>query len=466
MAARTQQQAFLAQQAEHAGGPSPAKRQKQSGPPQRPGSSRAAIINDTALEEEDLDGRDLMDLLTARDISQMRYIQHSEWMEEVYSSPFATLNLQPVSLGLGRKGELDSLTNGFFDAPTLKSFDEAPVTAKRLEPGKAEDFAKRTEERIRQLNSEMEEMKAQHAKRMAKITQGRDIRNLEKRIRSLGSSALHDTANESEAIGQKLSGIDEIGIYVAKTLNKEIETVQSFKCVQKGGLEEKVTAPVIRDTEMTGTSTMEQNGTGDAIVSDLPTFDESFEIPDIPQNEVAMDIDEHPVTAGSIPTTTEAALASTAAGDGPDLSDWVVLDKDTSKSNTPSAEPTAAASTTATNANPNPTIPTATTNVVDFSTHDHQDASGSNNFEATGDEFGDTLDFGNLDTAGDELHDFDTSNGDGTNIDGDDSLGVGLDDSAFGDAFHHTEVEAANTEVGGDATSAHASDQGNASGPA
>ena len=79
----------------------------------------------TLEEEEDVSRGDILDFMTPRDISRMRYEQHHEWMEEILESPYNIFQIVPGDLGLGRKGELEHLTKDFFDAPLMDDVVEA-----------------------------------------------------------------------------------------------------------------------------------------------------------------------------------------------------------------------------------------------------------------------------------------------------------------------------------------------------
>ena len=410
-----------------------------------------AMLHEALMEDEDMDGRDLMDFLTPRDISQMRYLQHSEWMEEIYASPYPIYKVMPPSLGLGRKGALESFTEGFFEAPTLKSMAAGEGDfAKRLEPGKAAEFAKRTESYINEVNEEMEQMKIEHEKKMAKISKLSKLRDAEKRLRAGIAGPLHnlddtDDMGDGTPDGRKLSGIDEIGTHVAKELNKEIEILDTFKCVQKGGLEEKATPPppppAVQDTELSGVTTTEPNTTG-GITAELPTFDEFADIPEINEDIMdAVDVPAQPST--NLPATTTAAESSTEAENQPDISDWVMLDKNPSNSATTNADGQTSSHNDSVPPTSAPESSHENTNMIDFASNpqNNSPSNGEENF-GTGadDEFADTIDFGNLDnsTAGDDLVHF----GDDAGNQGGDENVEGLEDSAFGDAFHHTEIEA------------------------
>lgn len=230
-----------------------------------PGSSTsitaAGIAQDTIEDEEDTSRGDLMDFLTPRDISSMRYIQHHEWMEEVFSSAYSTGQIIPVGLGLGRKGELEELTKGFFEAPTSPvskahgGDGAAPVG--KMEAGRAEDFTRRATDKIAQTNAEIERLKRQHAKRMAKITRGAVVKEAEIRLRSAVTNPA-DTGTEiwrlegrledpaevgngeaSAAASMRREKVDDIVKEVEAAVGKRVEAIKDLLCVQKGGLEER-----------------------------------------------------------------------------------------------------------------------------------------------------------------------------------------------------------------------------------
>ncbi len=70
-----------------------------------------AAPHDTTLEEEENTALgDVLDHLTAEEISKMRYTQHHMWLEEVFASPYRAGQLVPLDLGFGLLGELAPLT--------------------------------------------------------------------------------------------------------------------------------------------------------------------------------------------------------------------------------------------------------------------------------------------------------------------------------------------------------------------
>ena len=111
--------------------PPPAKRQ-------RTGQGSIAAANDgmpdTSIEDEENTALgDYFDHLTPRDISTARYMQHHRWMEEVFSSPYASGQIVPADLGLGLMGEMKSLTDGLLDPPSM-DFDSSDKQISKQEP--------------------------------------------------------------------------------------------------------------------------------------------------------------------------------------------------------------------------------------------------------------------------------------------------------------------------------------------
>ncbi|KAI9775144.1 MAG: hypothetical protein M1839_001395 [Geoglossum umbratile] len=228
-----------------------------------PGSTPTAVLQDSTIDdEEDTSRGDMLDHLTPREISQMRYIQHHEWMEEVLSSPYSIGQIVPVDLGLGLKGELESLTKGFFEAPMGKTPKgaETPARVGKMEPGKADEFRKRAENKIAEMENEVEKMKRRHAKRMAKLQKGSIIKSAEVRLRDAmvdptskgteiwrleGQYEVRGDTEDGEGVGvvvyKSKESVDNIVKEVETAMGKNIEPLKPLVCVQKGGLEEKTT---------------------------------------------------------------------------------------------------------------------------------------------------------------------------------------------------------------------------------
>ncbi|KAB8074723.1 DUF1750-domain-containing protein [Aspergillus leporis] len=223
-----------------------------------------ATTADFALEDEDVSAGDMMDLLTPREVSKMRYQQHHEWMEEIFASPYAISQITPVSLGLGRKGELESLTAGFFDAPSGPTNGESKdasdsTQATKLEPAKAEEFADRVAKKVADMTAEIEKLKKRHARRMEKFNRTSLLKDAEVRLREAaadpnatgsevwrlegrieipteGDEAQTPPASEPKAKYK----VDDVVKELETTWNKQIVPEPKVSCIQKGGLLEKI----------------------------------------------------------------------------------------------------------------------------------------------------------------------------------------------------------------------------------
>ncbi|KAL4797685.1 hypothetical protein BDV19DRAFT_358499 [Aspergillus venezuelensis] len=221
-----------------------------------------AATTDFALEDEDVSAGDLMDLLTPREVSKMRYQQHHEWMEEVLASPFAISQITPVSLGLGRKGELESLTAGFFDAPVGPAngdaADKEAKQATKLEPEKAEEFADRVAKKVKDMTDEIEKLKNRHAQRMEKFNRTSTLKEAETKLRDAAADPA-ETGSEVWRLEGRVEiptdednmplapiehkakyKVDDIVKNVEKSWNKQIVPEPRVSCIEKGGLLEKI----------------------------------------------------------------------------------------------------------------------------------------------------------------------------------------------------------------------------------
>ncbi|KAF8424887.1 hypothetical protein EV426DRAFT_71811 [Tirmania nivea] len=163
----------------------------------------------TIDEEEDTSRGDMLDHLTPREISQARYTQHHEWMEEVLGSVYPVSKIRPVELGLGLRGELEEMTKGLFEPPTFpptKSIRK-PIASRasgeaggidnteegegadgegevHMDPATLEEFTKRAEAKMKDLEEEMELMKLAHQQRLAKIKKTGAIKEAEELLRA------------------------------------------------------------------------------------------------------------------------------------------------------------------------------------------------------------------------------------------------------------------------------------------
>ncbi|EKG21244.1 hypothetical protein MPH_01436 [Macrophomina phaseolina MS6] len=263
-------------------GPSPAKRPRQVPPAHLPGNAPAgmppaavAMGHDTSIEdEENVALGDLLDHLTPRDISTMRYIQHHEWMEEVFSSPYAAGQIMPVDLGLGLMGELAHLTEGLFDAPSASSLPggqkapEAPKPYQKLSKEKYQDFEERINSFLKNEEAELEKMKAEHAKKMAELTKSKTYVQAERLLRdaAFSDSRKAAPATESQSASPFSEGADpdvkvnEVVEDVEKSLGVTIAPRKNVNCVEKGGLVDEPPAPAQTGNEANGTENGATNG--------------------------------------------------------------------------------------------------------------------------------------------------------------------------------------------------------------
>lgn len=200
----------------------------------RGGSLQLQEHQATLEEEEDVSRGDALDFMTPRDISRMRYEQHHEWMEEILESHYASMHIVPSDLGLGRKGPLESLTNGFFTAPTSTVHDPINGKVGKLPPGKSDEFTKQAEQKLVEMQAELDKMKQDHARRMEKLKRTTVLGHAERKLRNMS------TADDSyKAIGAK----------VQELVGKKIEPVQHINLVSRGGMQD--IKPIVTSPQQT-----------------------------------------------------------------------------------------------------------------------------------------------------------------------------------------------------------------------
>ncbi|KAL3419127.1 hypothetical protein PVAG01_09349 [Phlyctema vagabunda] len=467
-------------------GPPPSKRARTQN---NPGPNPAAVgaVLDTADDDEDTSRGDIFDVMTPREISTERYKLNHLWMEEILSSPYSVHQIIPQDLGLGLRGELANLTEGIFDAPLAPEKDVFKYNyVGRLDPGKADEFRKRTKEHVTQTEVEIEKMKAKHAKRMAKFKKGTLVSQAEKELRT----AVHDPSStgpeywrlegkiddedidEGKLVNKAPSKVDDILAQVEASLGRHTAAVKELQRIQDGGYEEATAGPsrrisrngshqsgrsgvLVGDTDIemgessaaglldqfhTGLSSTSTPGNGSlnfptpqpqvhSVSATGTPSNMNLPSPQPPAQEPTRS--EQPATTAAQPNTeipaaapaTEAAPSTDATGTG----DWVVVPPG-------GVSPGAAAQGQNKESTPQPAAP---------STH-QPDASNDPipGFEADANDFGDLED---LDTAGDALAGYggDESMGGDLGMD----MDMGMDDSAFGEAFHGVETRGADGEA-------------------
>ena len=263
MQTRTPQQ--MAYPAQHmTPGPAPKRARTQASQPHAP--AQPALPAELMDDEEDTSRGDMFDHMTPREVSQSRYIQNHEWMEEVLSSPIPVDQLVPVDLGLGLGGELKKVTNGIFETyNSTKYIEEGKGEHEyvgRLDPGKADEFRKRVSEKIEADNKEIEKLKKRHAKRMAKLAKNGAVIDAEKALRTavndpsdIGTEywrlegklpSNSDSDSDSEQQPYPLSSaakVDDIVAQLEASLGLHTAAVKELRRIQDGGLQESLPPP-------------------------------------------------------------------------------------------------------------------------------------------------------------------------------------------------------------------------------
>lgn len=423
MHARQQQGQFYPQQGHvlpGSAGPTPSK-----APRAARGSSTAAAGGDVSLEDEEVSTGDFLDMVTPREISKMRYKQHHEWMEEVFSSPYTNKQIVPVDLGLGRKGELESLTAGFFNAPSGSSIgnkdaNERP-NAEKIAPEKAKEFTDRVTRKVADMNAEIEKMKKRHARRMEKVGRTKLLKEAELKLRDaaadpsdVGSEVWRLEGRqdlEGDGSASPIDREEQKPKYKVDDVVHEVETAWGAKivpnptvtCVQKGGFQERVEIqvpdePMNNDKDLSDMDAVMENADshvrdqfGSTVNSPFgggqsTPFNESMAVadtsgtfnidgaPDIPTSEpTKLNFGEDaapPIQDMDIDVEMSGVLndSMTASGNNnDDTGDWVMVGNESEKpsppkdENTPSGDNVQQTTTDPTITSATPTIPTPAT---------------------------------------------------------------------------------------------------------
>lgn len=431
----------------------------------------------TVEEEEDVSRGDLLDFMSPRDFSRLRYEQHHEWMEEVFDSPYPTKMIIPTDLGLGRKGELESLTNGFFDAP-VSPMREASGNAEsgpvgKMDAEKAEEFATRAAERITQMQAELDGLKRRHAHRMQKLRKTANLGVAERALRNAPHSMdFPDARRMSNVDGAFPDTVDDIVTGVEDAWNKRVAPLENVALVERGGLQE----PTRTNGEVMGDARTRTTTSGNVADSPEQNSAQASQSPMMPQPPSPQVAREHSasVSGRDIPPkdledTADAVpnASSTESKDGnspiPDLdmdvedvqgedhppqvetenSDWVMVDEqaraseeDEKEEENQGMEPTElrheiSADTPADleidgGEKARQQILQGTPSGEEVAPHKEDEVVHNDGFDMEAD-----FDNVDVDTAGDALADY--------GGDEDDLNLEAMDDSAFGDAFHSPE---------------------------
>ncbi|EAQ92609.1 hypothetical protein CHGG_00844 [Chaetomium globosum CBS 148.51] len=442
--------------------------------------------NETAFDdEEDISRGDMFDHLSPRELSMTRYQQNHEWMEEILSSPYRIGQIEAADLGLGRKGELASLTEGIFEAQggdAVSAGPKKPYTG-HLGEGLAAEFRKRVQERNEAIAAENEQLKAQHEAVMAKFKGNAAIKNAEKDLRGAVESTgteiwrLEGRLEDGDEVGSQWNqgaskSLDEIVARVEELVSKRAVVVNDVHRVQDGGYQQPAPEPELLQPQpqapaganlpgamsrqpsqagsgvMISDSDIDMGGTAAGLLDMHTGFSStsipmnSFPIPQphlsaIPSN-AATPSNLHvpspspaPVPVSQPPVQQDTQMVdveppkdvATAPDQGTGSGDWVVVSNDDTISPAATASATQLAVTAA-------TTTAAENKLVSAAVTPGGGVGGgiAGGLDADNNDFGS---LGDLDTAGDALANYDPPSGDELNLD--------LEDSAFGDAFHGVE---------------------------
>lgn len=459
---RTQQQQFLQQQhasGGHATAP-PVKRQRIAPPShtRTTTSIAATALAQDALadDDEDTSKGDFMDHLTPRDISTTRFAINHENMEEIFNSPYTIRQIIPGPLGLGRKGEIEELTKGFFDAPTESTptvpSGADPPRVGRLPPGKADEFRAKAAQKVSALEAEMAEMRRKHNEEMAKIRAGSIIMEEERRLRTApmsSNSRFDDWIFDGSVRGTTLGDlgitgpretVGEIASRVEAFLGKKIVVVPDVDCVQKGGLEEKtgdISEGIDYDMISASPSNLEQQEQSisytqqDSVAADpIPSLGQTpHPAPDGVEDIIMAELPEVP----EVPEVLEVIDRKNS-----DTGSWVMVGEENQPGASPNQQPPVLdnfadlPATTAVTEQPSESLNTPV-NILPNLTPEAPETT-TEDFNAN--DFTDAINFGNLDTAGDALASYGEEN---ASLGLDEHGDLGIDDSAFGEAFHATQ---------------------------
>lgn len=458
-------------------------------------------------DEEDISRGDMFDHLTPQELSLYRYQQNHEWMEEILSSPYRIGQIEVADLGFGRKGELASLTEGIFEAQGSGNWEKGPKKpfTGRLDPALATEFEKRVNERKETNAAETARLQGLIKNIQQGFQEINTLRNAERELRlaaeSMGSEfwrlegRLEDTEDvQSRANQHSGKNINDILAQVERALGKKAVAIGDVTCVQEGGYQEPVPEPepvqqprmqaevamagqsasMSRQVSqagsqnsgvMIGDSDIDMGGTAAGLLDQMHTGFSSTSTPvnnfptpqphlsAIPSSaatpanfNVPSPLSAQPSTSQPAPAAEDtrmdegrgATASATAPDQGTGSGEWVVVPKGGAS---PGSSNQAASTAPA---NPSATVDGSSAQAVQTSKPPSTAPTPGDSMAFDGDN-NDFSSLGDLDTAGDALAGYDPPSVDGAGGLGD--LGIDLEDSAFGDAFHGVEQSGGNTPM-------------------
>jgi hypothetical protein len=234
---------------QQAGGP-PNKRPRTQGPGAHAAPGAVEMVQQavTIEDEENTSYGDYFDHLTPRDISLARYMQHHRWIEEVFSSPYATSQIVPPDLGLGLMGELKKLTDGIL-APPSTDAEKRPAKAEEakaftnLKKEQVDEFTQRVEKHLQDGQAELEKMKAEHAEKLRSWKKISAVAQADQKLR-LATWAGHTNAvpafrfeqSDKQTSNQTVEAIQKD---VEELLGVKVKKYDDATLVSRGGLRDR-----------------------------------------------------------------------------------------------------------------------------------------------------------------------------------------------------------------------------------
>ncbi|MBE3043853.1 DUF1750 domain-containing protein, partial [Candidatus Bathyarchaeota archaeon] len=209
-------------------------------------------------DDEDTTRGDMFDQVTPRELAVSRYQQNHEWMEEILSSAYRIDQINPPNLGLGFKGELASLTEGIFPAQGGEADLEAIASpyASSLDPKLAAEFRTRISAYMDSSKSEIEAIKADHAKSLAEmkassmvsVNAEKELRNMEPHFGAAPAWGAEKTGEDEEEGSPRsppkpTKSLEDIVSDVERQLNRRTHTLRSVARIQDGGYQPPAPVP-------------------------------------------------------------------------------------------------------------------------------------------------------------------------------------------------------------------------------
>ena len=354
---------------------------------------------------------DFMDAITPRELALHRYVQHHEWLEEILSSPYDTHRIVPPQLGLGRKGELESLTQDFFDAPVNRVEEREGLADPRyiadrkmveenvpvvddvaiprigkLEDNKAEDFRERANAKIRSIKAEMHDLENEHKAKLRSLKLQSEFKTAEQKVRAL-TLALMNSTQDLEASEQD-DILAEVLQSIEKRQKRTIKPIPTMECVEKGGREE------ILENAKFETEDHEMSGAVDLDGAQLSTIEDTEpQVATIPTPQAA-EASTAPRMSPSKKSPLSGADLELELEPSEPNDDFVMVNKDDAIPS-PKEDPSKESGAMNFAALQTDQQPIESTGLDDFN--------GDQGVNFDSNEFESAIDFGMMDTAGDEL---------------------------------------------------------------